>query len=91
MINQYSRYVDSALLNVTVNKKTRKVIVPSPAQAYNITYRTYLVAEYDTLDGLADQFYGSATLWWKIADANPEILDWHTLTPNMSIRIPVTA
>ena len=91
MITQFSRYADSTIVNVAVNGHTRKVIVPSPAQPYTITYRTYVFTESDTLDGLAAQYFGQATMWWKIADANPEVLDWFTILPGTTIRIPVTA
>jgi len=91
MIGQFSRYIDSSIVNVDVNKRTRQVIVPSPPQPYTIVFRSYMVTDSDTLDGLADQFFGAATWWWKIADANPEILDWTTIPPGTVIRIPVAS
>jgi hypothetical protein len=42
----------------------------------------------DRIDLLAVQYFGDARMWWHIADANPEILDWTVLTPGQIIRIP---
>lgn len=90
-IFQFSRYTDSVVVNVAVAGKTRKVIVPSPPRPYVITFRSYLVTANDTLDDLAATFFGNATWWWKIADANPEIRDWTSLAVGTVIRIPVAA
>ena len=42
--------------------------------------------EGDRLDNLASQFYGDASLWWYIAQANN--LFTINLEPNTSLRIP---
>ena len=88
MIPQGSRYEDSTVVNVTVNGSTRTVIVPSPQKPYTITYRSYVMTANDSPDTLAAHLYGDATLWWKIADANPEILEWFSIAPGTVIRVP---
>jgi nucleoid-associated protein YgaU len=50
----------------------------------------YETALFDRLDTLAYRFYGDSTLWWMIADANPEILFPEPLVPGSVIRIPQT-
>lgn len=56
---------------------------------YNSTrYSTYLVAEGDRIDRLADRFYGDPELWWVIADANPDVLLPDPLAPGVVLRIP---
>jgi nucleoid-associated protein YgaU len=40
------------------------------------------------IDGIAYDYYGDSTLWWVIANANPEILDYSVLPPGTLLRIP---
>lgn len=91
MITQGSRYTNSAVTTAIVNGKPAKVIVPGTPQPLTVSFTTYIVTEGDTPDLLANQFYSDPTLWWRIADANPEILWWGSISPGTRLRIPTTA
>lgn len=48
----------------------------------------YQVEEDDTIDWIASEYFGDGRMWWAIADANPEILDWMHLPIGTVLRIP---
>lgn len=53
------------------------------------TYRTHVVASGETLTGIAFAYYGRASLWTRIFDANRDVLpDENDLTIGMELRIP---
>lgn len=88
MITQGSRFTDSAVVTATVHGKPAQVIAPGAQQEYSFTFTSYQVTATDTPDSLAQRFYQDATLWWVIADANPEYLLWSVMPVGQSIRIP---
>lgn len=51
-------------------------------------YVVYKVSYGDRLDGIAAAVLGDSELWWRIADANPELLYPDQLTPGLLIRVP---
>jgi nucleoid-associated protein YgaU len=81
MITILSRYThaetNSQGLKTAVRKETSDVYV----QKYSVKIE-------DTLEGLATQIYGDPSLWWRIADLNPQIKFPLDLEPGMVIRIP---
>jgi phage tail protein X len=89
MIGQDSRYSTAKV--VTANgpdgepRQEMRVAFPSPKL---ISYTYYRVVSGDRADTLAWDFYGRADLWWLIADANPEIIDWFDITVGEVLRIP---
>jgi aryl-phospho-beta-D-glucosidase BglC (GH1 family) len=52
------------------------------------TFTYHQVKANDYVDLLANVEYGDPTLWWIIANANPEVTDWMNLTVGSLIRIP---
>lgn len=42
----------------------------------------------DRIDTLAAQYYDSPNQWWRIMDANPELLDPLNISVGTKIRIP---
>ena len=90
MITAVSRYAQSALVAFNYENQDIAVIVAGQQQNFTFNFTNYQVVVGDRLDKLAYQFYLDPTKWWQIADANPEILDWSTLTEGMIIRIPFT-
>jgi nucleoid-associated protein YgaU len=42
----------------------------------------------DRIDYLASIYLGSAVLWWKILDVNPEINNPFNIAPGTVLRIP---
>lgn len=89
MISAASRYSRNVVQNITgSNGVTRPTIMPRIPNS-----RTAVVADYtwhigDRTDILAARSYGDELLWWVIADANPEILDWTTVPDGTIVRIP---
>lgn len=88
MISANSRYASSQVVAATYEGQVIQVIVPSEQVAYSFSYVSYMWTDRDRLDRLAYDNYGDATQWWRIADANPQIIDWTTITAGTVIRIP---
>lgn len=89
MISALSRYNTATLDVVTDERGTHQVAIPAQPQETILSYTYYQIAEMDTVDRLAARVYGDGRLWWKIADANPEILDWVDLPVGLVVRMPV--
>lgn len=89
MISNNSRYVNSTLVTTTnLDGQSAIVITPSEAVAFTFTYSYYVVTGADRIDVIANAYYGDPTLWWRIADANPEIMKWDQVPSGTVIRIP---
>lgn len=60
--------------------------------AYTVTipgsFTLYAVQPGDRWDKIAHRFYGNPTLWWKVADLNPELFDPRAIRPGVIIRVP---
>lgn len=52
-------------------------------------YTVHRVVAGDRLDTLAENAYGDAEFWWRIADANPQLEYPDTLVPGQLLAIPV--
>lgn len=89
-ISATSRYAQSSVVSITVNGQSRQTIVSSEQIPFVIQFIFHQVTSNERIDNIAYQYYGDATRWWVIADANPEILDWSTITQGTLIRIPST-
>jgi nucleoid-associated protein YgaU len=63
---------------------------PAPPAAANNPYtQTYVVQAGDTLSKIAQRFYGDATLYTKIFEANRDVLkDPNRISPGQKLRIP---
>lgn len=48
----------------------------------------YTWSEYDRIDLLAGQVFGDETMWWVIAQVNPEIMTWDDIPPGTVVRVP---
>lgn len=88
MISPTSRYSNSKLVIVQKGTGSVQVIVPSTARVYTFNYTFYTFGGQDRVDTVAEAFYGDPKQWWRIGDANPEILDWSVIAPGTKIRIP---
>lgn len=88
MITPDSRYSSLAVIVTDTAKGKQQVIDLEPPSVQTVSFTYYQVEEGDTVDQIAHAEYDSGHLWWLIADANPEILDWHTLEPGTILRIP---
>jgi hypothetical protein len=90
MIVSNSRYASDTLAIVRLLNKDRKTIILPEPSAKTFSYTTYKVAASDRIDLIAYAFLGDATQWWRIANANPEVLFWDSLPIGTLLRIPVT-
>lgn len=88
MISANSRYASSTVISATNAGSQVQVITPSEQISYTFSYVTYLWTAHDRLDRLSYANYGDATQWWRIADANPSVMNWARMTPGTLIRIP---
>ncbi len=62
---------------------------PATAQVPTSTMRTHVVQPGQTLSHIAQEYYGSATQWRKIAEANKTVLpDPDRVRPGMRLKIP---
>jgi hypothetical protein len=89
-ITQTSRYAASQIAPVTdAAGITRQTILPTAPSdtAYQVTF--YQWTTQDRTDLLAFRYYGDERMWWLIAKANPEIIDWLNVPVGTVIRIPV--
>ena len=89
-ISIYSRYADNQVVPITnssgITKSTIIINPPDKSIVYSISIYTWQLG--DQIDYLASSAYGDETQWWRIADANPEILFWNNITPGTQVRIP---
>jgi len=82
------RYANSTVVTLGVGNLSRQVITPSSAVPYTFQYRSYMWADTDRLDSLANNVYGDPSKWWAIAAGNPEVIDWSFILSGTVIRIP---
>lgn len=88
-IDADSRYAGAVITTATgPDRKTRQEMRVAFPRARVIQYTYYRLVGGDRIDTVAHKFYGKATLWWMIADANPEIIDWLDVEMGTVIRIP---
>ena len=51
-------------------------------------FTTYTWTSEDRIDVIATEFLGSSSLWWKIMDINPELVNPFSIPPGTTLRIP---
>jgi hypothetical protein len=90
VITANSRYASSVTtLTTGSDGKSRNVILPKSPTVLSVTVQIYTWAEGDRADLVAYRNYGDASQWWRIADVNPQILDWTDIAVGTRIRIPI--
>lgn len=88
-VGNTSRYATRQIAPVTdAAGVTRLTILPrTPVDtAYQVTFYAWRTG--DRADLLAFRSYGDERLWWLIADANPEVVDWFDVPVGTVLRIP---
>jgi len=92
MIYLSSRYADSDvtyILDSRTGISQATVIRGAPELDLATQYgRVYYWRDGDRLEWVAYKFYGNSLEWWRIMDANPEILNPTQIKPGTSLRIP---
>lgn len=89
MIGPNSRYANSVVALVdSPERGSVLTVMPRQPEVRVFSYTSIYLGDNDRLDLIAQRIYGDDTLWWKIADANPEILDWSDVPAGTLLRIP---
>lgn len=83
-----SRYQTATTEIITDARGTHQSVNTPAPNDLQFAFTYYQWVQYDTIDGVAFGAYGDGKLWWQIAQANPEILDWLAVSPGTVIRIP---
>jgi len=90
-----NRYADVKLFRTLNNNLRNKGLTYGNSAKYPVVPQQendiYAITEWgDRFESLAFQFYGDVTLWWIIAIANPNIVDFSSifLPIGSQIRIP---
>lgn len=68
---------------------TRQTIMPRTPNSRSLVVTDYTWHAGDRVDLLAARAYGDETLWWVMADANPQILDWTSISAGTIVRLPI--
>ena len=90
MIFLNSRYAASTVstLVFTTDPQVYRTVLRSPPALAPARFAVHYWTQTDRLDALAARCLTDPTLWWMIADLNPEILDFTGLAPGTLIRVP---
>lgn len=89
MIYTDSRYASGNLLNTyAVRNNTFNATVFRVFPSSRTDYFLYTWKEGDRIDLVTKGFLGTAALWWKVMDFNPEILNPADIPVGTVLRIP---
>lgn len=88
MIAANSRYASNTVVLLPTSRGSVVTIAAKTPTAVQIQYTWMVLHEGERLDHLAKMAFGDETLWWKIADVNPEILDWTNVPVGTRLRVP---
>lgn len=84
-----SRYIDSEIRRAQDSRNGKiRFAVYREWPNVNTQFFYYEWVEGDRIDAVAERFYGSAVFWWRVLDANPDILNPITIAPGTVLRIP---
>lgn len=88
MITSNSRYANNPVVLLSTRRGNIVTIAPKAKEPQRIEYTFIRVEEGARVDHLAVAAFGDETQWWRIADANPEIIDWTNVPAGTVLRIP---
>lgn len=91
MISPNSRYINSILITEERNGKSVVYIAPTQPVVQVFQYNFYSVVVADRIDTIASTFLGNPSLWYLIAQVNPQIINFLNLKPGTVLRIPTIA
>lgn len=84
-----SRYASGTIIVVDDPQRGQhQAVVPEPPTDRSFAFTFYQITDGDTIDMLGHRLFGAGQLWWMLADANPEILDWNAVPPGTVLRVP---
>jgi phage tail protein X len=88
-ISASSRYANNVTTMITdASGVSRLTITPQQPRANTLSVVDYTWGATDRVDTLAARMYGDETMWWVIAQGNPQIFDWTLIPAGTRIRIP---
>lgn len=88
MITSRSRYINNPVVLLDTERGPVVTIAPLTPTPKQIQFTSIRLQAGDRLDIMAKHLFGDETQWWRIADANPEILDWTDLPAGTILRVP---
>ena len=88
MISARSRYADSPVVLLKTSRGSVVSLARKQPRPKRIEYTFIRVQAETRIDHLAKNAFGDEKMWWIIADANPEILDWTSLPMGTTLRLP---
>ena len=88
MIGNNSRYVSNPVVLLDTDRGPIVTIAPRPPEVKVIQFTFVRLQDGDRLDLMAKHLFGDESQWWRIADANPEILDWSDVPIGTILRVP---
>jgi hypothetical protein len=84
-----SRYEKSSVVPIADTRgRYRATIVPCCQPRVPDSFTLHLVLDGERLDMLAAGSYGDSEMWWRIADANPELFFPDDIPAGTLLRIP---
>ena len=87
MIYLDSRYADGNVIAIETNKGP-SIAVLREFPSDSGTFYGYVWREKDRIDLVANSLLGSPSLWWRIMDFNPEIINPLAIPLGTVLRIP---
>jgi nucleoid-associated protein YgaU len=90
MIFKGSRYQFSTVdfFSTKTTKSEQPVIFYTFSKLGLLSYWEHQYVQGERLDHIASKYYQNPKSWWLIAEYNPQIVDFTTITPGTILRIP---
>ena len=89
-ISAFSRYANDTVTPITgtdgVTRSTIVIMPPDAPSTYNVSLYTWQAG--DQIEYLSYSAYKDETQWWRIGEANPEIMFWDNVKPGTQVRVP---
>ena len=84
-------YSGSRYANSLQRVRGNRIYLTNPTRIYFDSSKCtlYQVKDTDTIDGIAYKFYGNASLWWCIMDANREFQSELEIKAGTVLQIPL--
>lgn len=89
-INNNSRYIESVIEFIQLKEGGEQLpfVTYKFSNLGNITYDVHTYVEGQRLDQIAFNYYNRPSLWWVIAEFNPQIKDPMNIAPGTKLIIP---
>lgn len=89
MLYANSRYANPLRVrNIVVGNEVHRTVLRTPPWRPAPEAEVYVWKNTDRIFLLAQRYYGDPTYWWKLADLNPQVLDFNTLQAGDRIWVP---